>query len=177
MRNFMMALLSVGFFFTVPAYAETTVTRDYIQNTIPQAEPVGSGRMEVMFLDIYDATLYAPQGEWQADEPFALSLHYLRDIEGRKIADTSASEMRNLGMKDEIKLATWHGQMRDIFPDVDKGTILTGVYTVKGESVFFRQGQEIGRIKDPEFGRYFFQIWLSEQTKAPELRADLLGVR
>lgn len=177
MRNFVVVLLSIGFFFAVPAGAETTVTRDYIHKTIPQAEPVGSGRMEVMFLDIYDATLYAPQGQWQADKPFALSLHYLRDIEGRKIADTSASEMRNLGMTDEIKLATWHSQMRDIFPDVDKGTILTGVYTENGESVFFRQGQEIGRIKDPEFGRYFFQIWLSEKTRAPELRADLLGAK
>lgn len=148
---------------------------DYIRTAVPAAEPVGKGRLTVMFWDVYDAVLYAPQGRFSEKRPFALSLTYLRDLKGRAIADRSTEEMRSLGFTDEIRLATWHSQMRRIFPDVSNGTTLTGVYTGEGHSVFYRDGREVGRITDPEFGNYFFRIWLDENTSAPDLRAQLLG--
>jgi hypothetical protein len=105
----------------------------------------------------------------------ALKLSYLRTLRGRKIADRSIEEMRGIGITDEVKLAAWHTQMRNIFPDVQDGVSLTGVWTASGESIFFKNGQEIGRIKDPDFGKAFFDIWLSDKTSAPRLRQKLLG--
>ena len=153
-----------------PAYA-----MQQIRTHIPTAQKVGQGRLTYLLWDVYDATLYAPQGSWQKDKPFALELSYLREIEGKKIADRSIEEMRNQGMTDEVKLATWHAQMRKIFPDVDAGVRLTGVYTKKGEAVFYKNDREIGRISDPKFSKAFFDIWLNEKTSAPDLRRKLLG--
>ncbi len=155
-----------------PAYA-----LDHIKASIPEAKLVGKGRMSVMFWDVYDAVLYAPGGTWKAGSPLALSLTYLRDLEGRAIADRSAEEIRKLGFTDEIRLAAWHSQMRRIFPDVTDGTTLTGIYNAQGESIFYHHGAEVGRITDPEFGRHFFNIWLDPRTSAPELRAQLLGLQ
>ena len=154
-----------------PAYA-----LDHIRTYVPAAQKVGKGRLTYLFWDVYDATLYAPQGSWQEGQPFALQLSYLREIEGKKIADRSVEEMRNQGIKDEVKLATWHAQMRKIFPNVDEGVRLTGVYTEKGETVFYKNDREVGRINDPEFSKAFFDIWLNEKTSAPDLRRKLLGV-
>lgn len=151
--------------------------RDYIQTYVPNPQMVGKGRLSVMFWDVYDAALFAPDGRWQEKQPFALTLSYLRDIEGRKIADRSAEEIRRLGFDDEVKLATWHNQMRRIFPDVEEDTTLTGIYTPSGETIFYHEDKEAGRISDPEFGRYFFNIWLSDETSAPDLRAKLLGTK
>jgi hypothetical protein len=153
-----------------PAYA-----LDYISQYVPQAEKVGYGRLSVMFWDVYDASLYAPNGKWDENKPFALQLSYLRNIPGKKIADRSVEEIRNQGFYDEVRLADWHGQMIRIFPDVDDSTSLTGIYTQSGETLFLNGSQEIGRIKDPEFGKYFFDIWLGERTSAPNLRQRLLG--
>ena len=111
----------------------------------------------------------------QQGQPFALKLSYLREIEGKKIADRSIEEMRDQGIQDEVKLATWHSQMRNIFPDVDAGINLTGISTDKGEAVFYKDNLEIGRISDPQFSKAFFDIWLNEQTSAPDLRRKLLG--
>jgi hypothetical protein len=155
---------------TMPAFAI-----EHIRAYIPAAEKVGEGRMNYMFWSIYDATLYAPAGSWGDDEPFALELTYLRALQGKKIADHSIVEIRSQGFSNEIKLATWHAQMRKIFPDVDEGAKLTGAYTQTGETIFYKDGNEIGRIKDPEFGRAFFDIWLSEKTSEPYLRRKLLG--
>ena len=149
---------------------------DSIKSLVPGAQKVGEGRLTYVFWDVYDATLYAPQGQWRDNPPFALQLSYLRSLEGSKIADRAITEMREQGFDDEVRLATWHTQMRNIFPDVDQGVRLTGVYTQTGATIFYRNGAEIGSLSDPAFGQAFFGIWLDEKTSAPELRLQLIGI-
>ncbi|MEM9468943.1 MAG: chalcone isomerase family protein [Pseudomonadota bacterium] len=167
---FLLTFLTIGFTENVKAY-------EYISIEVPEPMPVGKGRLTWMFWDVYDVTLFAPKGQFEDEPPFALSLTYLRKLDGKEIADRSAEEMRRLGMNDEVKLATWHNQMRQIFPDVSKGKRLTGVYNRDKVSIFYEDGKEIGRIQDSEFGSYFFDIWLAKETKKPTLRAQLLGVQ
>jgi len=150
---------------------------DYITQAIPEAKTVGQGRFSWLFWDIYDAALYAPEGKFDARQPFALSLTYLRNLNGAQIADKSAEEMRRLGMKDEVTLATWHAQMRKIFPDVSNGARITGVYNASKQSIFYADGVKIGQINDPNFGAYFFNIWLGDKTRDQNLRAQLLGAK
>lgn len=149
---------------------------DYIHELVPEAAKVGEGRMDFMVWDIYDAALFAPFGQWQSNKPYALQLTYLRTLSGVKIADRSVQEMRGVGYSDEVQLAAWHTQMRSIFPDVHDGDVITGIYTAEGHTVFYRDDSEIGRIKDKEFGRAFFSIWLDPKTSAPDLRERLLGL-
>lgn len=146
-----------------------------IEEHVPSPELVGKGRMSFYVWDVYDAELFAPRGDWNEDKPFALSLSYLRHIEGRKIADRSVQEIRKLGYSNEVKLATWHSQMREIFPNVEKGTKLTGIKTGKEHTLFYHNHEFVGKIDDEEFSRYFFRIWLSTKTGASELRKQLLG--
>lgn len=157
----------------LPALAETSSA--CIVKHVPQAKPVGTGRLTVMVWDVYDATLYAPRGTYDAGRPFSLKLKYLREIKGSDIAQTSVQEMRRLGLTDEQKLNGYYKQLVSIIPDVDKHTELTGIYTASGETVFCKGHKEIGRVTDKNFGRYFFGIWLDEQSTAPDLRRRLLG--
>ena len=152
-----------------------THAMDMLNVHVPQAETVGQGRLRVVFWDIYDASLYAPKGKFQEGRPFALQLSYLRAISRKEIADHSISEIRRQGFDDEIRLADWHTQMMQIFPDVAPNTSLTGVYTSNGQTIFFDGNKEIGRIQDSEFGKRFFNIWLGQQTSVPMLRKQLLG--
>lgn len=153
------------------------MANDYISAMVPDAQKVGSARMTYMFWDVYDAALYAPQGRWSADHPFALKLTYLRNLDGQKIADRSIKEMRAQGYDNDIKLAQWHTQMSAIFPNVKEGDVITGIFTANKQSVFFDGAREIGRIQDPHFGQRFFDIWLSTKTSEPELRTALLGAQ
>lgn len=141
---------------------------------IPNAKLVGEGKLKYFVWHIYDASLYA-EGEFSFDKPFYLTLNYKRNLDGEKIADRSAEEIRGLSFKDEVKLAGWHSQMRDIFPDVNDGSTLTGVYQPNKLTEFYYGDQLVGTIKDPEFGKWFFGIWLNENTSEPELRKQLLG--
>ena len=173
MRKLMSYLIAVICFF--PSITMAASTPEFIQQSIPDAKPAGQARMTYMFWDVYDATLYASQGAWEEGKPLALTLHYLREIKGDDIADRSVEEMRGIGMNDEVKLAAWYSQMREIFPNVQNGTELTGVYIPGQETRFYHDGKEVGRVRDPEFGKYFFGIWLDERTSVPKFRSQLVG--
>lgn len=148
-----------------------------ISTYIENPKPVGEARLEVLFWDVYDATLIAPDGKFDPQTPFALSLTYLREFDGDDIASRSVDEMRKQGMKDEVKLAMWFEQMQQVFPNVDEGQTLTGIVDENQYSHFYFNDNKVGVIEDPEFTTWFFNIWLSEQTSEPKMREKLLGMR
>ena len=147
----------------------------HISHYIPNVEQVGEGRLSVFVWSVYDAALYAPNGSWDADKPFALSLNYLRDIKRQDIIKTSIDEIKRLGMDNQLQLSQWEKQLANFFPDVSDGTQVTGIYTIDKETIFYANKHYIGKISDPKFGYYFFQIWLSDQSSEPSLRRSLLG--
>ena len=52
---------------------------------------LGEGRLRVLFWEIYDASLYATNGVYDPEKPFALSLTYLRgfsDLTSRNVLST-----------------------------------------------------------------------------------------
>lgn len=136
---------------------------------------VGHGKLYYFVIHVYDAKLYSEDGNFSFNKPFALKLEYKRKLYGSKIADRSKLEILNLGYKDKAKLDGWYQQMKEIFPDVDNGVSITGLYIPDKETVFYKNDVQIGIIKDPEFGKWFFGIWLNEKTSEPALRSALLG--
>jgi len=150
---------------------------------VPQAALVGKGDLKFFFKHVYEARLFAPNGEWSGilvagepvPQPFALELIYGMGLKGADIARRSIIEMEKQGVSGDEKLARWQQSMLDIFPNVKDGTRLIGVMLANGETTFFNGEQEIGTITDPEFGVAFFNIWLSDKTSEPALRQKLLG--
>jgi hypothetical protein len=147
-----------------------------VNDHVPQAKAIGEGVLKFFFKDIYTARLYASNGEWTNDAPYALELTYDLGLKGDKIAERSIVEMRKIGYEDEEQLGRWLAEMTRIFPDVEDGTILTGIYTAEQRTLFYENNTLIGEIEDPEFGKAFFNIWLSQDTSEPELRQALLGI-
>ena len=147
---------------------------DYVTKQVPEAKVVGNAMFTYLFWDVYDATLYAPKGEWQSNAPFALKLDYQRGLDGKKIAQRSVDEMRKQGISDEAKLSEWRDKMVALFPDVEDGDVITGVATSNRASEFYINGELVGKIEDENFTQAFFDIWLSEKTSEPKLRKALL---
>jgi len=146
----------------------------FIQQHIPEAKQVSSARYSVFLFDVYDATFYTASGKPEITVPFALELAYLRSFKGKDIADRSAEEMRDHQGIDEITLADWHSQMRNIFPNIAKGDSITGVYPDQTKCIFYKNSTLIGQVTDAKFCNAFFDIWFGKNTSSPELREKLL---
>jgi hypothetical protein len=150
---------------------------EQVVRDLPSLRFAGEGRLRWLGLHIYDAALWINGAQWSQDKAFALDIRYARNVSGRRLVETSIDEMRRLGFGDEARLARWAGEMLEIFPDVKKGERITGVNRPGVGVEFYHQERLAGVIRNPEFARAFFAIWLDARTREPGLRNALFGAR
>jgi hypothetical protein len=158
--------------------AGATLAPAEVAGALPMARLLGSGALRYFGLAIYEARLWAAPdfvpGRYDA-HTFALELRYARKLDGAAIAKRSITEMRRVGTFDPAQAKAWLDQLTQAFPDVKPGDRLTGVRGHDGMTRFYSNGQPTSSIADPEFGRLFFGIWLSDNTSEPALRRELIG--
>lgn len=153
----------------------------------PGLQPRGQGSFRWFGLHIYDAALWLPDGPTSSpsppkvapgvdvSQPLALRLRYARTLKGSDIAQRSIEEIERLGLGDAARRAGWLETMRKLFPDVSRGSTLTGVHLPGRGARFFHDQRLLGEVPDEAFSRAFFAIWLDARTSAPALREALLG--
>lgn len=145
---------------------------------LPGARLQGRGTLRYFGLRVYDALLWAGgplAAGGIATASLALELRYARRLRGPLIAERSLTEMWRQGEIDEARAQRWLEAMARLFPDVDNGDRITGVQRPGVAARFHVNGRFAGELRDAEFARRFFGIWLSPQTSEPQLRASLLG--
>lgn len=161
-----------------PAKLAPEDQRPEIGNLLPQHQLVGKSRLSVWGFQVYDARLWAAPG-FKADnlaaQPFALELAYLRDFANGDVAERSIVEMRRSATISEAQAKAWTTEMLRVIPDVKKGDRIMGVNRPGVGAQFWVNGKPSGEIRDTEFARLFFGIWLSHKTSEPKLRTALLA--
>jgi hypothetical protein len=160
-----------------PAWAQDAPPPE-VAAEVQGARYAGSTRMRFFGLSIYDARLWVAPGFQPANyaqAPLALELRYLRTLYGKAIAERSLQEMRRAGPLPAATEERWTAAMREAFPDVKEGDRITGVLLPGVGARFYFNGQPHSTIRDTEFSRLFFGIWLSDTTSEPRLRQELLA--
>lgn len=171
MRIFqLLAVMAAALVISGPSLANINVAR----STMPDAELAGEARMRVFVWNVYDAALFAPEGEYRADEPFALSLSYLRAFTADQIIDRTMVEIEQQPGVDPARLPVWRAALAQVIPDVERGVTITGLRDGQGYASFYRGEELLGVVEDAEFSRRFFDIWLGENTSNPSFRQALL---
>jgi hypothetical protein len=149
-----------------------------VNSELPGARLLGSGRFTYFLFHVYDARLWAGS-EFEVRRfdqvPLALELEYARGFDNADIAERSIEEMRRSGPIAPEKVTRWMAAMKQAFPDVASGDRITGVQVPGVAARFFVNGRLTGEIRDGEFTRLFFGIWLSPRTSEPKLRQALLA--
>lgn len=142
---------------------------------INNMQKIGSAKLEIFFFDIYYSELYSLTGKYSSDErPLALQIKYLRDIKADDLIERTQEEWEKLGILNEQTNA-WVGQLKALWPDINKQDMLTIVVDQQGVSEFFFNDAPLGVIDDTEFGKSFLAIWLDENCSFPKLRKKLIG--
>jgi hypothetical protein len=170
MRRRILLALVAALFAAGPARAGVP----HIAPDLPGARVAGQGTFTWFGMKIYDATLWVGEAGYAPGAPFALELRYARALRGARIAEASADQMEKTGGGTAAQRASWRRQMRAIFPDVQHGSSITGLFLPDGAVRFHHDGAALGTIAEPGFAQAFAGIWLSPRTTAPRLREELL---
>ena len=153
-------------------------SRPELDAVLPQHRLIGKGRLTVWGFQVYDARLWALPGfkpENLPSQPFALELAYLLDFASRDIAERSITEMRRSAAISEDQAKIWINEMLRVIPDIKKGDRVMGIHRPGTGAQLLVNGKSSGEIRDTEFARLFFGIWLSPKTSEPKVRAALLA--
>jgi Chalcone isomerase-like len=148
-----------------------------LANELNDARFAGQAKLKVLGFQIYDAKLWVAsnfKSKTFSEHAFGLELAYLRNVSGEDIAVRSLDEMRRFATLSPDQETQWLRQMREVFPSVQKGDRLVGINQPGVGATFHFNGKLQGEIRDPEFARLFFGIWLFETTAKPWIRKDLL---
>ncbi len=149
-----------------------------LHSHLPAGQLAGRARLSVWGFQVYDAALWiAPGFKANAFEEhaFALELAYLRNFTAAQIASRSLAEIGRQRPVQAERAAAWERQLLEVFPDVQTGDRITGIYQPGSGARFLVNGAFRKSLSDVEFSRLFFGIWLSEATSEPAMRRDLLS--
>ncbi len=138
---------------------------------------VGKDRFIYWMFKVYDAYLYAPDGKYTNEPPFALSLRYLRSFTKEELVKRTFKEMGEQGFSDEGKIEAWNKTLMKIFINVNKGDYIIAIAMDNGDTAFFNDVKELGYVSDPDFRKPFFDIWLGAKSSEPGLRKKLLNLK
>jgi hypothetical protein len=144
----------------------------FIDGLLNPAKLQGSGRLNWWGFHIYDASFYRAGAP--SSPEFAIDIRYQKSFSGISIANTSADEMKKMGVPD-AQVALWGKELEKVFPNIESGQTLTAVYVPKQGTIFYHDGKRIAQIPGAEFSKAFFGIWLDPKTSVPKLRNELLG--
>jgi hypothetical protein len=172
------ALLVLLLLLAAPWLRAQTAAPAELAADLPGAKLQGGGLLRFFGLKVYEARLWLgskPLADDWAATPLALELQYARTLYGAQIAERSLKEMRRQGDIAAADADRWLGAMKQVFPDVKENDRITGLNLPGVGARFFVNGALKGDIRDPQFAKLFFGIWLSEKTSEPALRNALLG--
>jgi len=182
LRTAFLALLLAAHVSFVCAAAQAVLPPPLIADGF-EGRRVGVGLLKWFGLDIYEATLWTPDGTFAdifAAEPVAFTLAYRRNFSRERLIDITRTAWRELALANEEQQARWSRELGAIWVDVHKGSNLTTLVLPAGETRFYDADRLLGRIDDPAFGPAFLRIWLDARvadTPLGRLRAHLLNAR
>ena len=160
-----------------PTSSASEVAPAELRDVLPEARLAGRAKLSVFGFSIYNASLWVAPGfktVGYEKHGFALELAYLRNFTSEAIAKRSIGEMRRQTSISETEEARWEKAMREAFPDVKPGDRITGINRPGTGASFLINGKAVGDVRDAEFARLFFGIWLSGASSEPKMRAELV---
>jgi hypothetical protein len=159
----MKAFILIALSLVMPAHA----------SPLADLKQVGKTELNWLFWKVYDIRLLSADGQYQPQQyPLAIAIKYARDISSQQLIQTTVDEWSRLSINWK---PSWKTKLAALWPDVTSGDEIILRVNPDLTSHFYFNDQMIGSIEDRQFAPAFLSIWLSENTREPELRNRLTG--
>lgn len=139
---------------------------------IASPQRIGTAEFSLVGIPIYSASLYTENGAaFAPSSPFILELTYKRSVSKDKLIEASASEMNRIyGGTGGLE-----AQLSNCFRDVGKGDRFAAVNRSSDQVDLYFNDQKTCSLKGPSASERFMGIWLSNNSRAPNLSRALRG--
>jgi hypothetical protein len=133
---------------------------------------VGSGTLRWSVFEVYVMTYFVSGPTGFPEGEFALEARYLRSLSSETLVRGADEEMTRLAPEGATPLPrAW---LAKAFPTVERGDRLLAVFEGARRLEMYLNDASLAHLEDPVQVHTFARIWLSPETRAPALRAELL---
>ncbi|MDA9930823.1 chalcone isomerase family protein [Alphaproteobacteria bacterium] len=174
-RCLLFAVLLMPIISVTASANEADVKSPSIETLVPNVALVGEARFKVLFFKIYDAELFAPDGIYSPDKPYALRLTYLINAKEDRIVSQTVKEMKRQKAADTATIESWIPAMEKAFISMDKGSFADFIHTPDGRLTLLGNGEPVSVIDDPALSRAIMDIWLGPDIRDRDFQNALLG--
>ena len=148
-----------------------------IDRFVPEAALVGEARFKVLLFPVYDASLYAPKGDYRKSGPLALELNYLFDVEKERIVNQTVKTFERRKLGSDADVAKWRKIMDEHFSDVQQGDQIMIAFPDLQTVVFSTNGSDPTFVSDAGFAEAFKDLWLGDNVRNKSFQNKLLGLK
>lgn len=146
-----------------------------VESRLNNPAPIGQARVRWLGISLYQASLFTPSGspfDWS--QPFALRLDYDQDIDGERLISTTIKEMRRMegAREDHTDIAT---KLTACFRDVRDGDRYVALAQGRDRIGFWLNGTQVCDLRHDGIRERLLGIWLSENSRMPNLTRQLRG--
>jgi hypothetical protein len=159
----------------IPLFATEQLPQTVQAQTTKPLIPMGTATYRKYGFSIYHITLWTIDGTFNEQKPYALEMHYLRDLSKDTLVDAVTDNMRDENIVNDETLEGWRQKLDDALTDVKEGDVIVSVNLPnKEKSPLFLNDKVVLWSGDKTFNKAFADIWLG--THADEdLRDKLLA--
>ncbi|MEN8174983.1 MAG: chalcone isomerase family protein [Pseudomonadota bacterium] len=143
----------------------------------------GAGLRTKLFVKVYVAALYLTAVSRDADQligadaPRRLSMNFVRDVSGKKMADAWHDGFSANHTPEQLKpLQARIADFVTLFGDVAAGDSIWLDYLPGSGTRVSLNNRELGTIPGKDFNDALLRIWLGKQPVAVDLKKALLGI-
>ena len=147
---------------------------DALSQIMPTAKRVGIARFKVIFFKIYDAELFAPNGSFRRNGPYALRLTYLINARKDRIISSTVKEMKRQKAASKAVIESWIPLMERHFISMDEGSQADFIHTGDGRLLITANGRVISEITDGAFITALMDVWLGPKVRDKAFQDSLM---
>ena len=152
---------------------EDQQTENILKKFFSKQIMVGKANFQFLFWDIYDAKLISESGSYPSDK-FALILKYNRDFSKKSVVDETINQLKKQKTFNKKELKEVNALLNKAFREIKKNNKFIGIKN-NDEAIFYFQNEKVLETEDTEFIKFFFDIWLRENSQYPKFTQELLG--
>ena len=145
------------------------------KTSYPDLRVIGTGVLQVFFMDIYSLTLHSKDRDYSVGDHFVLEFDYKKSLSKKTIVDASMDELSKAPNVSSTEIKTWKQILEKGISDMQAGEKASVVFSNSGDVEFWLENREPISFQDLKFAKNFAAIWLGRQTSHPKLRLALLG--
>ena len=154
------------------AIGEDQKTVNILNNYFSRQTLIGKANFNFLFWNMYDAKLISESGSYPSNK-FALILRYNKDFSKKSVLDETINQLKKQKTFNEKELKEVNALLNKAFREIKKNNKFIGIKN-DDEAIFYFQNEKVLETDDSEFIKFFFDIWLRENSQNPKFTQELM---